>query len=255
MHILPSPCCAAATFSPLFLLQVQAGQGPLTRLGALYGWGQMPISPPGVGSQSWLFCPLISLGLENAEHTRRAVPFSTGLRHLVPEDQRNFWLSNATDVIRLFSEHFQSLRPDSHVALALQDRNSWGGGEHLPASVQESCSPLHIMSALHAWLSGQCNTFSRPVAVVAHRTPEATPAAQPSPFSVVDSRPQAVPVELAPAERPVSPPNTFDVGAPGPFRPEPIQASTTFRNLHTAAPRTEGPTSLTPVVASNPFVN
>ena len=138
--------------------------------------------------------------------TRGAVPFVLHWFASSCSRRSTQFLVVECHVIRLFSEHFQSLRPDSHV----------GGGEHLPASVQESCFS-HIMSALHAWLSGQCNTFSRPIAVVA------------SPFSVVDSRPPAVPVELAPAERPVSPPSPFDVGAPGPFRPEPIQASTTSR--------------------------
>ena len=37
--------------------------GPLTRLGPLYGWGSSSPSLPGEGPQSWLFCPLISLGL------------------------------------------------------------------------------------------------------------------------------------------------------------------------------------------------
>ena len=37
--------------------------GQLSRLGPLYGWGSSSPSLPGKGPQSWLFCPLISLGL------------------------------------------------------------------------------------------------------------------------------------------------------------------------------------------------
>ena len=37
--------------------------GPLSRFSPLYGWGSALPTPPGSGSQSWLFCPLISLGL------------------------------------------------------------------------------------------------------------------------------------------------------------------------------------------------
>ena len=44
--------------------------GPLTILVRLYAWGDSPILPPGAGSQSWLFCPLISLGLVHAERAR-----------------------------------------------------------------------------------------------------------------------------------------------------------------------------------------
>ena len=36
--------------------------GLLASLGSLYGWGSPPVTQPGTGSQSWLFCPLISLG-------------------------------------------------------------------------------------------------------------------------------------------------------------------------------------------------
>ena len=38
-------------------------QGPLRVLGSLYGSGDSHPSPPGVGTQSWFFCPLISNAL------------------------------------------------------------------------------------------------------------------------------------------------------------------------------------------------
>ena len=54
--------------------------GPLSNMGPLYGWGSPPVTPPGSGSQSWLFCPLISLGLVAAERIRGAAIFSKGNR-------------------------------------------------------------------------------------------------------------------------------------------------------------------------------
>ena len=44
--------------------------GPLSCFDSLYGWGSSRPSPPGSGTQSWLFCPLISLGLALAESNR-----------------------------------------------------------------------------------------------------------------------------------------------------------------------------------------
>ena len=78
--------------------------------GRLYGWGQSPISPPGNGSQSWLFCPLISLALAAAE---------PGSRSPLPDVQRDFWNSQAAQIIHLCRDHFQSLAPDSEVARAV----------------------------------------------------------------------------------------------------------------------------------------
>ena len=67
--------------------------GPLSTFGHLYGWGAVPISPPGSGSQSWLLCPLISLGLLDAEHARGVPAYSTGSRLPVPDQQRTYWMA------------------------------------------------------------------------------------------------------------------------------------------------------------------
>ena len=56
----------------------------------------------------------------------------------------------------MYSDHFQSLAPDFEVARASQ--SGWSGGQHLPAHVQEMCSP-HIMSVLHSLLSSECSNF------------------------------------------------------------------------------------------------
>ena len=49
--------------------------GPLSMFGDLCGWGSGPITAPGSGTQSWLFCPLISMALARAEVLRSVVPF------------------------------------------------------------------------------------------------------------------------------------------------------------------------------------
>ena len=82
--------------------------GPLSTFGHLYGWGAAPTSPPGSGSQSWLLCPLISLGLLDAEHARGNLAYSTGSRLPVPEQQRACWMSHAMDIIHVLNQHFQS---------------------------------------------------------------------------------------------------------------------------------------------------
>ena len=94
--------------------------GPLAGLGSLYGWESPPVTQPGTGSQSWLFCPLISLGLVATERTRGVPPFSTGSRAAEPDLQREFWITHAGDITQLYSEHLLSLPPQCDVALALQ---------------------------------------------------------------------------------------------------------------------------------------
>ena len=93
------------------------------------------ILPPGAGSQSWLFCPLISLGLVHAVRARSVALYSTGSRTPLPAPQHDFWMSCASDIVQLYGEYFQSLSPSSGVATMLQ--SGWSGGEHLPALVQE----------------------------------------------------------------------------------------------------------------------
>ena len=164
-------------------------RGPLSTMGSLYGWGESPISPPGSGPQSWLFCPLISLGLVAAEQARGAPLYSTGSRSPVPDVQRAFWCSQAMEVIQLYSDFFQSLSPQSDVALSLQC--GWSGGQHLPADVQERCTPPQIMAALYLWLSSQCSAFS-PAEHPAGRV-ESTPLPNATPEGVLPSPFRSVP--------------------------------------------------------------
>ena len=55
-------------------------QGPLSRMGRLYGWRDPPVTAPGSGTQSWLLCPLISLALAGAERAHGVPLCSTGPR-------------------------------------------------------------------------------------------------------------------------------------------------------------------------------
>ena len=61
--------------------------GPLSTFSPLYEWGSAPPTNPGSGSQSWLFCPLISLWLALSESQLGVPPYSTGSRDQVPFDQ------------------------------------------------------------------------------------------------------------------------------------------------------------------------
>ena len=62
-------------------------QGPLRVFGSLYGWGDSPPSPPGVGTQSWFFCPLISIALGAVELSRGVSMCEFGRRSPVPDGQ------------------------------------------------------------------------------------------------------------------------------------------------------------------------
>ena len=58
--------------------------GPLSIFPSLYGWGRGDPTPPGSGTQSsWLFCPLISLGLALAESRLNIPPYFIGNREQV----------------------------------------------------------------------------------------------------------------------------------------------------------------------------
>ena len=56
---------------PTMTCRLTVSHGPLSRFPSLFGWGRDNPTPPGSGTQSWLFCPLISLGLALAESRHR----------------------------------------------------------------------------------------------------------------------------------------------------------------------------------------
>ena len=61
--------------------------------------GGVVTPPPGSGTQSWLFCPLISLGLALAESRLGVPPCSTGNREQVPSEQSQFWTARALSTL------------------------------------------------------------------------------------------------------------------------------------------------------------
>ena len=156
--------------------------GPLSRFSPLYGWGSAPPTPPGSGSQSWLFCPLISLGLALAESQLGVPPYSTGSRDQVPFDQSLFWTTHANPIIQAFAAHFSSFDRDQLAARMLQ---SWERG-HLSSSAQEHVTPPHIASMLTVWLSEVVSSFEVPLAALPQNSSVAPPAPSssisPSPF-------------------------------------------------------------------------
>ena len=131
-------------------------QGPSSRMGRLYGWGDPPITAPGSGTQSWLLCSLISLALAGAERAHGVPLYSTGPRQPVPPDQERFWLSTAQDIIDSLIAHFRTFSPQTSVALELQRPDSSAGRDHLSSGLQERCVSQHMLEALNVWLTDQC---------------------------------------------------------------------------------------------------
>ena len=167
-----------------------------------------PVSP-GSGTQSWLFCPLISLGLAHAESNRGIPPYSTGSREHVPPEQSLFWSSHVPHIIQAYATHFLTLDSQQPAAIALQ---SWQGG-HLNSAAQELVTPPDILSMVSVWLSEAVAGFSsRPQAARVPSSAVAPPSccppvhvpphsclsdpnrvSPPSPFSVVSHSPPVPP--------------------------------------------------------------
>ena len=103
--------------------------------------GDSPILPPGASSQSWLFCPLISLGLVHAERARSVALYSTGSRTLLLALQHDFWMSCASDIVHMDGDYFQSLSHSFGVTTMLQ--SGWSGGVSTSHFfVKEQCTRL-----------------------------------------------------------------------------------------------------------------
>ena len=129
--------------------------GPLTRCPSLYGWGRGDPTHPGSGTQSWLFCPLISLGLALAESRMGVLPYSTGNCEQFPSEQSHFWTAHALPIVRAHADHCHSLDRRQHAAALLQP---WQGG-HLDSVAQEVVTPPDIMSMIAVWLSHTVTQF------------------------------------------------------------------------------------------------
>ena len=116
-----------------------------------YGWDARTLSRPGEGTQSWLFCRLISLGM-----LLNILAYTTGPRAPVPKCQRQFWSRNAGELIDAYAAHFASLPRNDPLVAALTQSQAWGpSGDHLDARLQEQCTPPHILSMMEVWISAQ----------------------------------------------------------------------------------------------------
>ena len=133
-------------------------------LGSLYGWGDSPPSLSGVGTQSWFFCPLISVALGAVELSRGVSMYEFGRRSPVPDDQVAFWTQQAPDLLNAFVQHFAALSVDDPVMTALQSEHAWVGG-HLVDSLQLAATPQHIQSLMELWLANAVSSFATPTAV------------------------------------------------------------------------------------------
>ena len=208
-------CTRCQTRVPQEVRRTWFSHGLLASLGPLYGWGEHPITVPGQGPQSWLFCPIISLALAVVERARGVTPFSTGPRSVVPPAQEQYWMTHAAAIVDSLAGHFQSFSPQSQIAQVLQSQSSWVGGEHLSGPQQELCVPPSVLDSLSTWLATQCEQFaSGPHQVAA--------VVSPSPFLNMQ------------VETPVASPRS------------------PFQNAVVNPIDTSGPGS--PIVVSNPFV-
>ena len=117
--------------------------------------GRGDSTPPGSGTQSWLFCPLISHGLALAESRMGVPPCFAGNREQVPSEQSQFWTAHALSIIRAYTDHFHSLDRCQLAAALLQ---SWQGG-HLDSVAQEVVTPPNILSMIAVWLSDSVTQF------------------------------------------------------------------------------------------------
>ena len=170
--------------------------GPLSSFPSLCGWGRGDPTPPGSGTQSWLFCPLISLGLALAESRLGVPPYSTGNREQVPSEQSQFWATHALPIIHAYANHFHSLDRSLPAAALLQ---SWEGG-HLDSVAQEVVTPPNIMSMIAVWLSDTVTHFRQ-----GGSSPTSAPPPPPFPPSV------DAPLPCLPVDPPVN------SQAPSPF--------------------------------------
>ena len=130
--------------------------GPLCGMSPLYGWDARTLSGPGEGTQYWLLCPLISLGMLQVGTTLNIPACTTGRRAPAPECQRQYWSRNAGELVDAYAAHSASLTCDDLLVAALTWSKSWGpSGDHLDARLEEQRTLAHILSLMEVWVSTQ----------------------------------------------------------------------------------------------------
>ena len=122
----------------------------------LYGWDARTLSGPGEGTQYWLLCPLISLGMLQVGTTLNIPAYTTGRRAPAPECQRQYWSRNAGELVDAYAAHSASLTCDDLLVAALTCSQSWcPSGDHLDARLEEQRTLAHILSLMEVWVSTQ----------------------------------------------------------------------------------------------------
>ena len=158
----------------------------LTRSSSCFGialWmGDSPPSPPRVGTQSWFFCPLISIALGAVELSRGVSMYEFGRRSPVPDDQVVFWTHQAPDLLVAIVQHFAALSAGDPVMTVLQSEHAWVGG-HLADSFQLAATPQHIQSLMELWLANAVSSFATPTAIPPPALESTTLASSSLPFS------------------------------------------------------------------------
>mmetsp|Transcript_108210 Transcript_108210/g.316482 ORF Transcript_108210/g.316482 Transcript_108210/m.316482 type:complete len:747 (+) Transcript_108210:174-2414(+) len=133
-------------------------RGPLCSFSYLYGWGSPPVSIPGSRSQSWLFMPLISLGLVTLEERAGLAAWSTGNRARVGGDQASFWRREASDVIQAYGDWFTEVYGDQRrhgaVWAVLSHPARWSSNrDHLSGPDQDAVTPSKVVGMLASLLA------------------------------------------------------------------------------------------------------
>ena len=188
--------------------------------------------------------PSVSMGVSLPSLLQAAVPsrgFSVHSSH-----SRWPFLCIPRDLGTMISGIRQSLNPDSEVARALQ--SGWSGGQHLPANVQKMCSPPHIMSVLHSWLSSQCSIFDLDSGGVSMgRNPSDHQSSRVERPSVSHASGGQTPISPFAADAPVAaPPVPAPPTVSSPFvNPEGRQVSSTTTRAHQEVHPEAGPVRLT----------
>jgi len=130
-------------------------RGPICQFEHPYGWGPgRPLAVPGSGTQSWLFCPLISLGLAEAERAMHCDVWSVGKRQPVPAMQAAYWQKHAGHIIRAYSRWFQCNLTSGVIASVLKTPARWRSNgpasqpDHLSGKDQELVTPPVVLQAM-----------------------------------------------------------------------------------------------------------
>ena len=119
----------------------------------IYGWGDAPLAVPGMGTQSYLFCAVISLSILRLEVLRGRGQFVVANWIPMPPLQAHFWFTRASETIDLLADHLARLPVDSAILQELVSPVSWGDlRDHLRDELQEQVTSPRLQRSLEALL-------------------------------------------------------------------------------------------------------